>query len=152
MLEYGSNYSVNVTGKDLAGNSISYDWAFTTMKNVGNIEGVITDAKDNPIAGATVTLGNGLTTTTGADGHYAFDNVTTGTYNLTVTLNGYQTTTQHDVSTSAGKTTDLSPLSLEVSSSSTTNSNNGLLVPMLVIVVLALLGVSGYLFFIRRKK
>ena len=34
------------------------------MKNVGNIEGTIKDSDGNPVAGATVTLSNGMTATT----------------------------------------------------------------------------------------
>jgi hypothetical protein len=152
LLAYDTTYSVNVSGKDINGNSVSADWTFTTMKNEGVIEGVITDTNNNPIANATVTLGNGLTTTTDGNGHYMFENVTMGSYNLTVTMNGYQTTTKTDVSIAAGQTTDLSPLSMQASSSSSSSSNNGLLIAIGVIVILAVIGIVGYAMFMRKKK
>ncbi len=152
LLAYDTTYSVNVSGKDINGNSVSTDWTFTTMKNEGVIEGIITDTNDKPIANATVTLGNGLTTTTNATGHYVFDNVTAGSYNLTVTMNGYQTATQGNVSTAAGQTTELSPLSMQASSTSSSSSNNDLMIAIGVIVILALIGIVGYAVFVRKKK
>ena len=44
VLAYGTNYSVVLAGKDLAGNQVNSTWTFTTLKNAGAIEGVIKDA------------------------------------------------------------------------------------------------------------
>ena len=54
------------------------------------LTGTITDASTNqPIAGAKVTLGT-VSTTSNANGVYLFNNLTVGTYPLTVTKSGYQ--------------------------------------------------------------
>jgi hypothetical protein len=151
-LAYNTTFSVNVSGNDVYGNIASTVWAFTTIKDEGIIEGTIIDMNDAPLANVVVMLGNGMTTTTDANGHYEFDNVTAGSYKLTANMTGFQGITLNDVSTSAGKTTNLSPLNLEAISSSASSSNNGLLIPMVVIVILALLGVGGYLVFMRKKK
>ena len=102
-LAYDTTYTVDVTGKDLAGNAIEYSWSFTTMKNEGVIEGVIKDANGNPLANATVTLSNGMVTTTDLNGHFIFENVTAGTYTLNATKAGFAPITQ-TVSASAGQT------------------------------------------------
>jgi Carboxypeptidase regulatory-like domain len=63
----------------------------TTPTPEGNyLTGTITDASTNqPISGAKVTLG-AISTTSDASGVYLFNNLTVGTYPLTVTKAGYQ--------------------------------------------------------------
>jgi len=152
-LAYNTTYSVTVSGNDDHGNSVSSVWAFTTIKDEGVIEGTIVDMNEAPLANVVVTLGNGMATITDANGHYAFDNVTAGSYKLTANMTDFQEITLNGVSTSAGRTTNLGPLNLEaISSSNASGSNNGLLIPMVVIVILALLGVGGYLVFMRKKR
>ncbi len=73
-LEYNTEYTVTVQGEDLAGNAVSYQWSFSTVVTLGNIEGRIVDGDGTAIANATVTLSNGMTTTTDASGHFVFDN------------------------------------------------------------------------------
>lgn len=63
----------------------------------GTVFGVVTDPQDAMIPGAEVTLTNKDTgisqkTTSQADGHYLFANVTPGTYDLTVTKKGFEVT------------------------------------------------------------
>lgn len=48
------------------------------------VSGVVTDASGNPVAGVTVTLANGVTTTTDSNGHYSFNNVAAGEYKIVV--------------------------------------------------------------------
>jgi hypothetical protein len=59
----------------------------------GAVTGFVVDPDQAAIPGATVTLtparGTALTTTSGADGGYAFRNVPAGTYSLTVTMPGF---------------------------------------------------------------
>jgi hypothetical protein len=62
----------------------------------GTILGTVTDAQGAVVAGATVTVkneGTGLerTTNTSADGSYALPELQIGTYTVTITLNGFQT-------------------------------------------------------------
>jgi len=62
---------------------------------VTQISGTVTsNATKQPIAGATVTLGNGLTTTTDSSGNYVFATVGAGTYNVTASATGYMSSTQ----------------------------------------------------------
>jgi|GEM_PF-714008 len=115
-LAYNMTYFVNVKGKDLAGNSVEFSWSFITMKDEGVIEGVIKDASGNPIADAKIILSNGMRTMTNATGYFFFSNVTSGTYNLIVEKDGYQTIMQ-SVSTAAGLTDDLGLLSIQANTS-----------------------------------
>ena len=108
--------------------------------------GVAQDSSGNPIANATVTLSNGMTTTTDANGNFVFDNMTAGTYNVTITKDGYQTVTQQ-VTTTVGNTSDLGALSV----ASAPSSNNDTLIVVGVIVVLAVL-IGAFLLIRHRKK
>ena len=146
MLIYATTYHVTVTGKDVAGNELTGTmWNFTT-ETAGTILGVAQDSSGNPIANATVTLSNGMTTTTDANGNFVFDNVTAGTYNVTITKDGYQTVTQQ-VTTTVGNTSDLGALSV----ASAPSSNNDTLIVVGVIVVLAVL-IGAFLLIRHRKK
>jgi hypothetical protein len=138
-LGYGTTYSVTVSGMDLAGNAMELrTWTFTTMKNEGIVSGIIEDANGDPIANATVTLSNGMSTRTDASGAFAFHNVTAGTYNVTISKDGYKPITQ-TLSTAAGRTSDLGSLSLEAST--TSNSDYLVIIAVAVVVVVALLGI-----------
>jgi hypothetical protein len=68
----------------------------------GTILGTVTDASGAVLSGAKVTvknLGTGLerTTETSADGSYSLPELPIGTYSVTVTLNGFQTSVANDV-------------------------------------------------------
>jgi parallel beta-helix repeat protein len=145
---YATTYAVIVSGQDLAGNAVSCEWTFTTMKNEGVIEGVIKDVAGNAIAHATVTLSNGMTTTTDVNGHFVFDNVTAGTYDLTISKDGYATITR-SVSTYAGQTSDLGSLSV-LAASGNSSSNDLLIAGAAFVVIVALLAAAFLLF--RRKR
>ncbi len=82
-------YTVTVTGMDLAGNHLTTTtWKFTTA-DVGTISGMVVDANGNAVANATVILGSS-TTTTNATGQYAFYDVPIGNYTVFATKDGYQ--------------------------------------------------------------
>jgi parallel beta-helix repeat protein len=147
-LAYGTTYSVIVSGQDLAGNAVSYEWSFNTS-NVGSISGTIEDASGNAIANATVTLSNGMTTTTDVNGHFVFDNVTAGTYDLTIAKDGYATITK-SVSTSAGVINDAGILSVQATTSNS-SSNDLVIIGALFLVIVALLA-AALVLFRRRKK
>ncbi len=93
------------------------DFALTYAPTMGNITGtVVSSTSGAAISGATVSLNNGSSTTTAADGAYTLANVTAGTYTMTVTKTDYttwtgavtvaaaQTTTQNVALASAGTT------------------------------------------------
>ena len=98
----GTLYFVNVTGKDTAGNALApYSWSFTTENetpattaHTGNISGVVTDENGSPVAGAIVTVqGTNISTVTDSAGRFLLENITAGSYNLTVSGTGFENTT-----------------------------------------------------------
>ncbi len=148
-LTYGTSYNVTVSGHDLAGNPMTSTESFTTVKGYGLISGVIKDAAGQVIADATVTLSNGMTTTTDANGAFSFSNVSAGSYDLTVGKTGYETVTQ-SVSSVAGETTALGSVSVSTTTGTTSN-DSGMLVIAVIVGIVALLFVL-ILFVWRRKK
>ena len=76
-------------------------------------KGVVVDSVSNqPVANATVTVDTVLTTTTAADGSFSFANVPSGDIDYVVTVNGYQTVSEHvhaDPSSTATVTVKLTP-------------------------------------------
>ncbi|MHB8502264.1 MAG: TonB-dependent receptor [Candidatus Acidiferrales bacterium] len=75
--------------------------------DTGAILGTVADTSGATIHGATVTLTNegtnaSLTTTTESDGSYKFTPVRIGSYKLTASYQGFQTTTQIDVRVDVG--------------------------------------------------
>jgi carboxypeptidase family protein len=79
----------------------------------GDVTGIVTDPTGSSIPSASVTLVNintntTLKTTTNTDGSYRFAFVTPGTYKVTVTANGFQTTQQAGIIVAAGQPTTTS--------------------------------------------
>jgi len=73
----------------------------------GQINGIVKDASTgNPIEDAKVTV-NGYSDITDANGQYNITNVPAGTYTVTASAGGYQTSSQTGVSVEAGQTTNL---------------------------------------------
>jgi Carboxypeptidase regulatory-like domain/TonB dependent receptor len=75
--------------------------------DTGSILGTITDASGAVIRSASVTLTNegtnaNLTTPAGPDGTYKFTPVRIGSYKLSVSCQGFQTTTRHNVTVNVG--------------------------------------------------
>ena len=149
-LAYDTGYSVTVSGKDLAGNQVNATWTFTTLKNEGAIEGVVKDANGAPIANATVTLSNGMTAVTDANGHFVIENVTSGNYTMTMTKDGFVSVTQN-VSTSAGVTSQAGTLDLKAAPSGTAAADNGLVIAM-VAVLLVVMAAIGVMLVRKRKR
>jgi Carboxypeptidase regulatory-like domain/TonB dependent receptor-like, beta-barrel/TonB-dependent Receptor Plug Domain len=76
--------------------------------DAGAVLGTVTDSSGGRISGAGVTLTNegtnaSVSTTTGDDGGYKFTPVRIGTYKVTVTIQGFQTTTQHSLVVNVGE-------------------------------------------------
>jgi len=75
--------------------------------DTGTILGTIADASGAPINGAKVTLTNegtgaSLSITTGADGSYKFTPLKVGSYKVTASFQGFQTTTQTSIAVNVG--------------------------------------------------
>src|SRR5262249_20771830 len=70
--------------------------------DTGSITGVVTDPSGAVVSGAQVKLTNEgtgaeLTTTAGSDGNYKFSPVRIGNYSVAASFQGFQTTTQRNV-------------------------------------------------------
>jgi hypothetical protein len=76
--------------------------------DAGAVLGTVSDSSGGRVSGATVTLTNegtnaSVSATTGDDGGYKFTPVKIGTYKVTVTIQGFQTTTQHGLVVNVGE-------------------------------------------------
>ncbi len=150
-LAYGTAYTVTVNGTDLAGNNMTaMTSSFTTMKNECTISGIVKDKDGNAIANATVTLSNGMTTTTDVNGRFEFTAVPSGTYTLNVTKDGFQTITQ-TISAVAGQSTALETMSMAKNASGSGDGDNTMwIVGIIGVVVVAVLGIAFVMY--RKKK
>ena len=118
-LSYNTTYTVTLSGKDMAGNSVQTEWTFTTLKDEGSIDGTINDADGNPIANALATLSDGRTVTTDPSGGVKFYNVPSGPYTLKLQKDGYGNLT-FDVNVIAGRTSFFGVKAMAASSSGDT--------------------------------
>jgi len=134
-LAYGTTYTVNVTGEDLAGNALSDEWTFTTVQNAGTITGIIKEANGNVLEGALVTLSNGMNATTDSNGAFTIENVPSGVYTMTITKDGHPTVTR-DVETTAGQTNDLGAVNL-VSESTGSGGIDGTIIMVAAVALVA---------------
>jgi subtilisin-like proprotein convertase family protein len=72
----------------------------------GTVTGTITACTGGtPVAGATVMLSNGASTVTNSSGVFLFSGVAPGSYTITVSAPGFQTTTSGTFTVTAGQTT-----------------------------------------------
>lgn len=97
----GLNYSCNTTlHQAMNGLAVTFFQA-----EAGGISGHVRDESNNPIYQATVTLTElGATTTTDANGYYAFLRVGPGTYSVKATRAGYSEQLVNNVAVNAGQT------------------------------------------------
>ncbi len=73
----------------------------------GSVEGTVHSAEDEePVAGAMVSLSNGMETTVDEAGNFSFQNVMPDSYTLTVSYNGFQEYSQ-EIEVESGETTSL---------------------------------------------
>jgi len=85
------------------GTTTTLDFELTPLN--GTISGIVTDSSTgDPISEATVTA-NGMSATTNSSGHYAISDVPAGTYTVTVSANGYEDSSQTNITVVAGETT-----------------------------------------------
>ncbi len=142
-LAYNGEYTVNVSGRDMAGNVMAMSWNFSTIE-VGFVTGTLVDAEGNVQVNRTVRLSNGMTAVTGHDGVFRFDNVTIGTYELTVDGDGYGDKVI-DVTVIADDTTDLGGIEAEADGEDGTSWIG--IAALVIIIVLAV----GAVMFLRAR-
>jgi hypothetical protein len=87
----------------VAGQTTNLNFTLTPLPTTGHITGTVTDANGNPIEGAQVTAGSN-SASTNATGDYSIE-LAAGTYNVTVSADGYQSSSETDVHVVAGATT-----------------------------------------------
>jgi len=88
----------------VAGQTTNLNFTLTSLPTTGHITGTVTDASTgDPIEGAQVTAG-GYSVSTNATGGYGIE-LAAGTYNVTVSANGYESSSETDVNVIAGATT-----------------------------------------------
>jgi hypothetical protein len=143
------SYLVNVTGKDLAGNWMSFSWQSNTTDGSSSIAGVIRDSGGSPISGAEVILSGRDSVRTDVNGHFTIGGVAPGTYRLTVNKEGYQVMTV-DVTVVAGEAHDIGAMSLQASVVPFL-SNEGMALAILAMVIFAVIAVA-VVFLLRRRK
>jgi hypothetical protein len=68
---------------------------YITPGTAGNLQGMVWNAEDQPLANATVRIQNGPHATTNANGEYAFQNILASDYAVTVSAHGYSDMTQY---------------------------------------------------------
>jgi Carboxypeptidase regulatory-like domain/TonB dependent receptor len=86
-------------------------WGVTPVRaqvDAGAVLGTVTDASGAAVRGATVALTNEgtnatLSTTTGSDGVYKFTPVRIGSYKVSASFQGFQTTTQRNIAVNVGE-------------------------------------------------
>jgi hypothetical protein len=113
-LSYGHTYTIQVDGRDLAGNAMtSLLWEFTTYPNTGTVTGKVLNDINAPLQGALVSLENGQTTTTDRDGEFSIT-ASSGVHTVTISNQGYSDI-RLNVTLSAGEVTDIgsTPMSKE---------------------------------------
>jgi hypothetical protein len=132
-LDFNGVYVVNVVGKDLAGNAFAASWTFNTPV-AGDIEGILLDEDGNAIANANVTLSNGLTTTSDANGHFVFEDIAIGSYNVTVDADGFESVIVNATS-EAGISDDLGELTMVDTDSDSDSS--------MLLIVAAIIGIAA---------
>ena len=149
-LTFNTTYTVVVSGKDLAGNSIDQEWSFSTLKDEGTVAGTIRDQNGNALANVTVTLSGGRTTMTDANGHFLFENVAAGDLTVMVELDGYETLTRN-ITVTAGVTNDLGELTMIEIPDGDGGDDNSMMIIVVVLMVLVIVGVVGVVLYKKKK-
>jgi hypothetical protein len=144
-LDYNGAYIVNVVGRDLAGNAFAKSWTFNTTV-AGNIAGILVDEDGDPIAGANVTLSNGMMTTSDANGRFVFNDVPLGAYNVTIVAEGHESIGTNATSV-AGTTDELGELTMI---STEDDSDSSVLMFIVIIVVIAAI-IAVVVLFLKRR-
>jgi len=143
-------YTFHVQVTDIAGNVNETSVSFKVVLP-GELEGYLVDGKGNVVAGAKVALSNGLTATTDAKGYFIFENITAGSYTMTVEKDGYKNYTA-TVTAGAGELVKLGSLKLSENGESSSSDDNGTMWIGLAVAAIAIIAVSGFLLLRMRQK
>ena len=109
------------------------------------------DDEGNVMSNVTVTLSNGMTTTTDAYGRFSFQNVTVGNYTLTIDVDGYDQLTE-DVTVELDETTTLNDLTLTVEDVDEDSTDSGMMLMIVAVLAIAAIAVIVVVFLKRRPK
>lgn len=109
--------SVSGSGNLVAGSALIFSPALVPAGQqtgtAGTLTGQVIDAATQvPLAGVAITIGAGVTATSGVDGRFSAQNIVPGTYAVSFNLAGYSTKSIPSVMVNAGNTTDLQAISL----------------------------------------
>lgn len=151
-LDMGLEYVVSITGTDLAGNPISFQWNFSTDK-VGTIRGQVVSEDGDPIEGVSVILNGNKISLTDQNGFYRF-NLTMGSYQIDISMDGYYSKTIH-IDVSAGTTSDAGQTTLVRTQEDDNDSGDkGMgFIPILAVIIMVLIIVIVLIvIFTRRTK
>jgi uncharacterized membrane protein len=141
----GYQTSSQTSIKVIAGQTTSLNFTLTPLP--GHITGTVTDASTgNPIEGAQVTAG-GHSVSTNATGGYSIE-LAAGTYNVTVSAEGYESSSESDVNVVAGAT---KTVDFELTPIQPSNIFLYAAAVIGVIIVIAGVGVAVYLLKGRKK-
>lgn len=103
---YTQEYYSTTVGVDWKTRIASFKFPSCTPGQRGTLQGTVTNASTtNPISGATVTATGGYSRTTNSSGFYEFASMPVGTYDVTASAYGYQSSTVTGVPITNGGTT-----------------------------------------------
>jgi len=130
-----------------AGTTTHLDFELTLLN--GTISGVVTDSSTgNPISGATVTV-NSMSATTNSSGVYTISDIQAGTYTVTASAEGYESSVKTNITVVAGETTSVD---FELTSAVSAQPLDILLyagVAAVAIIIIA--GITVYIFKVRKQ-
>jgi hypothetical protein len=126
----------------VAGQATNLNFTLTPLPTNGNIAGIVSDASTgNPIEGANITT-NGYFDITDANGHYNISSIPAGTYTVTASKDGYESSSSTNIVVAAGQTTT-------VDFQLTPKESN--ILPYVIIAVVAIIAIAGIAFFLRNR-
>jgi hypothetical protein len=142
-LTFNQTYTVSVSGKDLAGNSMpAYEWTFRTIPNIGTIQGKVVNSVGSPISGAIVRLENGQTTATDKNGGFSLI-ASGGVHTLTVQVKGFADKVMN-VTIAPGLVTNLGQMQIDKAPSDYSW--------VIALTFVLLIGVAAELLYLQQKK
>lgn len=90
--------------------SLGGNFALFSQKNTGNLSGIVTDEKGNPLPGVTIVAWSPpakIAQTTDATGHFRFSNLPAGSYTVIFSLSGFKTVRKEKIAVQSGRTSEL---------------------------------------------
>lgn len=153
-LTNGMSYNFTLVVPNTKGNLQNWTSVAVRLPTIGvAVDATVLDIKGDPIANATVTLGNYTPVMTNSYGFFMFTEVMAGNYNLTITMEGYSTVTQN-VTAASGKNANLDSIIMQVNGTSVSAGSGGGDMTLIIIIaaVGAGAGVAVYFLFLRNRK